>query len=312
LSRPLPNTGLGVFGKVVAGENQPERRCTCMACTLPLPEDVVATRTDPISQFLATGHYDPVFRGWPGQNILDSIQRGTEALQTALIAELKRREARILLPSVTAPSGHSLRDLTRNKVTPMVRGLLSRNEWEPMLLLLENCVVFLTPDDIESQIWKTTLGTAWQLANIYLRSIKAEPLSHDFPNVVGYSEETTPYISLAYFVEEEPFADFLVHEVAHVFHNTKRATVGLLKRRHCDWLLPIAFRMRETFAYACESYSRILERKPHLVDRRALLRQLKLKPAPPDDRVEPAEYFDILSDAIERRNGWRAILERCS
>jgi hypothetical protein len=53
-----------------------------------LPKDLVATRTDPISQFLATGDYDPVFRGWRGQNILDSIQRGTEALQMPTPASL--------------------------------------------------------------------------------------------------------------------------------------------------------------------------------------------------------------------------------
>jgi hypothetical protein len=277
-----------------------------------LLEDIVATPPDPIPQFLATGDYDPVFRGWPGQNILDSIERGAEALRTALIAELKRREACVTRPSVVAPSGPSLRALTRNKVGPMVRGLFSRNEWEPMLRLLEGSVVFLTPDEIEHQIQKTTLDTAWKLANIYLGSIEAEPLGHDFPNVVGYSEETTPYISLAYLVDKDPFSDFLVHEVAHVFHNTRREMVGLPISRRCEWLLPIAYRMRETFAYACESYSRILERVPRVAERRAWLGQVKLKPPPADERVDPAEYLDILSEAIERRNGWRAILERCS
>ena len=271
----------------------------------------MATPTDQISQFLATGDHDPLFRGWPGQNILDSIRRGSEALRTALIEELKRREARVMLPSVMAPSGHDLRELARTKVGPMVRGLFSRNEWEPMLLLLERSVVFLTPDEMEHQIRKTTLETAWTLANIYLGSIEAEPLCHEFPDLVGYSEGTTAYISLAYFVIQEPFSDFLVHEAAHVFHNAKRETVGLPKKSRCEWLLPIAFRMRETFAYACESYSRILERGPRRAERRALLQELKLKPAPPDERVEPAQYLDILSDAVERRNGWRAILKRC-
>jgi hypothetical protein len=218
-------------------------------------EDIVATPTDQISQFLATGEFDPVFRGWPGQNILDSIERGTDALQTALIEELKRREARVMPPSAVAPGDQNHPELARAKLGPMVRGLFSRNEWEPLLLLLESSVVFLTPDEIEHQIRKATLDTAWKLANIYLRSIEAAPLGHDFPPLVGYSEGTTPYISLTYFVNEEPFADFLVHEAAHVFHNAKRETVGLPKRRRCEWLLPIAYRMREAFAYACESYS---------------------------------------------------------
>ncbi len=51
-----------------------------MAQTVSLPEHIVATPSDPISQFLATGDFDPLFRGWPGQNTLDSIRRGSEAL----------------------------------------------------------------------------------------------------------------------------------------------------------------------------------------------------------------------------------------
>ncbi len=283
-----------------------------MAQTLSLAEDIVATPSDGISQFLATGDFDPLFRGWPGQDTLDSIRRGTLALQTVLIKELKRREARGTLPGVVVPSDHDLRELARSKLGPMVRGLFSQDEWEPVLLLLERSVVCLTPDEVEHQIRKTTLDTAWKLANIYLGSIDAEPLGHDFPHLVGYSEGTTPYLSLAYFVNAEPFSDFLVHEAAHVFHNAKCETVGLPKKRRCEWLLPIAFRMRETFAYACESYSRILEGGRRPEERRALLQELKLQPAPPDERVEPAEYLDILSDAVERRNGWRAILKRCS
>src|SRR5262249_45320167 len=161
------------------------------------------------------------------------------------------------------------------------RGLFSRSEWEPVVVLLVSAIVCLTHDEVEHQIRKTTLGTAWTLANIYLDSIDAEPLGHDLPRLVGYSEGTTPYISLAYFVNQDPCSDFLVHEVAHVFHNAKRETVGLPKKRRCEWLLPIAFRMRETFAYACESYSRILERGPGSAERRALLQELKLGPAPP-------------------------------
>ncbi|XYI02075.1 hypothetical protein ACMHYB_20790 [Sorangium sp. So ce1128] len=33
-------------------------------------------------------------------------------------------------------------------------------------------------------------------------------------------------VSPAYFHENDPFADFIVHEAAHVFHNCKRKTVG--------------------------------------------------------------------------------------
>ncbi len=202
-------------------------------------EDIVGTPTDRILQFLATGKFDPLFRGWPGQNTLDSIRRGTGALQTAIIEELRRREARVRPPSVIAHGERNLQELARAKLGPMVRGLFSRNEREPLLLLLERSVVFLTtPDEIEHQIQRTSLDTAWKLANIYLGSINAEPLGQDFPHLVGYSEGTTPYVSLAYFVNDEPFADFLVHEAAHVFHNAKRETVGLPQKGAVNGFCP--------------------------------------------------------------------------
>jgi hypothetical protein len=119
-----------------------------------------------------------------------------------------------------------------------------------------------------------------------------------------YSDE--PY------AEDDPFADFVVHEAAHVFHNTKRGTVGLQETRRREWLLPIDYRKRETFAYSCEAFSRILERGKWPGDRQALLERLRKGPPPPDDRVEPEEYLDILAEAVSRRNGWKAILERCS
>lgn len=107
-------------------------------------------------------------------------------------------------------------------------------------------------------------------------------------------------------------ADFVVHEAAHVFHHTKRRTVGLPETRHREWLLPIGFKKRETFAYACEAYSCILRQAQAVAIRRSLLGQLQQLPPPPDERVEPNEYFSILADAVESRNGWRVILERCS
>jgi len=69
---------------------------------------------------------------------------------------------------------------------------------------------------------------------------------------------------------------------------------------------------RETFAYACEAFSCISEMASSPADRKALLARLQDKPPPPDDRVDPKEYLEILGEAVERRNGWRAILERCS
>jgi hypothetical protein len=77
-------------------------------------------------------------------------------------------------------------------------------------------------------------------------------------------------------------------------------------------LLDIDFSKRETFAYCCEAYSRILELSTCPAERKTLLEELEEYPPPSDDRVEPDEYFNVLAEAVARRNGWKAILERCS
>jgi len=63
--------------------------------------------------------------------------------------------------------------------------------------------------------------------------------------------QTTCYVSIDYLLDQnpEPLADYLVHEVAHVFHNCKRGAIGLERTRRREWLLDIDYRMRETFAY---------------------------------------------------------------
>lgn len=265
-----------------------------------------------IDRFLRTGDYDPLFRKWPGSDFLDSAVCGSQALQDALLEEVRRRQGMCLTRLPDSPVGHELAAFTRAKVEPMVRGLFRRNECGPVLALLERSVVFLTREGIEPVIRQENLGTAWEIANIYLSSMGAERLDPGVPCHVGLAADTMCYVSTEYFAETNPFADFVVHEAAHVFHNTKRRTAGLSETGRCEWLLPIGFRMRETFAYACEAYSRILEQGKGIAKRRALLGQLQALPPPPDERVGPQEYFSILAEAIHRRNGWRAILERCS
>lgn len=68
---------------------------------------------------------------------------------------------------------------------------------------------------------------------------------------------------------------------------------------------------RETFAYACEVYSRILALGSGQVERNGLLEDLRDAPMPPDERVDAAEYLDVLREAVAARNGWKKILVRC-
>jgi hypothetical protein len=124
------------------------------------------------------------------------------------------------------------------------------------------------------------LGTGWDLANIYLLSCSAKLLADDPPLAVGMSVGTTCFVSMDYFRANNRFADFVVHEAAHVFHNRKRHTVGLPDTRRREWLLEIDFIKRETFAYSCEAYSRILELGDSAHARRKLYRELESGPMP--------------------------------
>lgn len=113
--------------------------------------------------------------------------------------------------------------------------------------------------------------------------------------------------ALARSAQENRFADFIVHEAAHVFHNCKRRTAGLPETQTRERLLDIEFRKGETFAYACEAYSRILVgRRPS--DRRSLLQEPEAEGLPGDDSVSSEELLDILRGAVEVRNGWKRIL----
>jgi hypothetical protein len=116
----------------------------------------------------------------------------------------------------------------------------------------------------------------------------------------------------AYFEEEDPFADFVVHEVAHIFHNCRRLVAGLVETRRREWLLDIAFRKRETFAYACEAYARILERANTRSARAVLAGELDDDFGTGDERVGRGEVAEVVRQAAARRNGWKVILGMCA
>jgi hypothetical protein len=155
------------------------------------------------------------------------------------------------------------------------------------------------------------LRTAWNLANMYIGSLGGELLSADAPRLLGLSEETTCFVSLAYFTNADRFSDWLAHEVAHLFHNVKRGTIGLRQTRRRRWLLDIGFQRRETFAYACEYHSRVMDLGRTSADRRSLVGELADGPLP-TDRVDPDEFLDVLREAVSGRNGWKRILARCA
>ena len=75
--------------------------------------------------------------------------------------------------------------------------------------------------------------------------------------------------------------------------------------------MPIAFGKRETFAWACEAYGRILELSRGPTHRRDLLAEFERCAMPTDDRVDADELEAILREAVAARNGWKRILHAC-
>ncbi|MFO7821164.1 MAG: hypothetical protein R6V56_03780 [Lentisphaeria bacterium] len=263
-----------------------------------------------IKKYLETGDHDMLFLAWQGTNHFERINRGHEETMTALVEAVKQRTVGAEMPE--ALQDLDVVELGRRKAEPMVRGLFPKAEQEQVLSLLDDCVVFLTPDNIESVIRDgSSPSSSWSIANLYLSSTGAAPLSKHAPAIVGMSEEQTCYVSPAYFTDDHPYADFVVHEMAHVFHNCKRRTAGLKKTRTKEWLLNINFSKREEFAYACEAYSRILERSKNPTDRRALAEQFKGFDVE-DDQVNRNEVVEIVRAACQRRKGWKVILARCA
>jgi hypothetical protein len=97
-----------------------------------------------------------------------------------------------------------------------------------------------------------------------------------------------------------------------VFHNCKRSTLGLDETRSKVWLLDIDYRKRETFAYSCEAYSRILKLGKSPADRRALANEFGRTVSIADERADDGEVARIVRTAIAARNGWKVILAECT
>ncbi len=196
----------------------------------------------------------------------------------------------------------------------MVRGLFPRAEQDRVLAMLEKSVVFVTSASIEAVLLADHGfdSTAWTAANLFLGSLGAELLGPAASRILGFSEGTSCYVSADYFAEESPFADFVVHEVAHIFHNCKRDTVGLRRTRTKEWLLDIAFQERETFAYSCEAYGSIVARAKHAASRRDMAREFSGSAPFNPKSVDVSKVASIVVEAAAARNGWRVILARCA
>jgi hypothetical protein len=262
-----------------------------------------------VERYLLTGDSDSLYSAWPG-GFMERAICAHDDLRGALIRTVKQRaEGR---PQVCLPK-KDISALVRARLEPMVRGFFATSEQSVVLATVENSVVFVTPENIEQILVERTFDrSAWILANLYLASLGVPLLAEDAPNIVGVSEETSCYVSTEYFTVGDPFADFVVHEAAHIFHNCKRTTLGLPATRKKEWLLDINYWKRETFAYSCEAYARVLDLGKDVAERRAFAEKYAKTCHIEDERVEAAEVIDIVREAAAVRNGWKMILARCA
>ena len=129
-----------------------------------MKDTTTKTQEQHIKRFLATGKYDAIYHpGWSGDWISGS-KAATNAMQQALIAEVKRRTKGLHLPYTPALDLHSF---TRNKVAPMVNGLFPEAERTNVLNMLEKSVVFLTANSIDEILCSTNwLSTAWDTGKL--------------------------------------------------------------------------------------------------------------------------------------------------
>jgi len=95
-------------------------------------------------------------------------------------------------------------------------------------------------------------------------------------------------------------------------YDCKRHTLGLRDTRRKEWLLEIEFRQRETFAYSCEAYARVIARAKSPSERKALANEYGTKVRISEERVDPTEVASIVAEAASARNGWKVILKRCA
>ncbi|WP_144021989.1 hypothetical protein [Caballeronia sordidicola] len=224
-----------------------------------------------VERYLRTGEYDGFFVGWPGSNLPDIATRASQRLRSALVTDTMRRSRGFESVSRLPVDLHTWNS---EKLKPMVDGLFNPSERATVIRLLSDNVVFVTRANLEKILMaERWLSTAWDVVNIFLESVKAPTLSGQPCNIVGLSQETRYYVSMDYFDETDPFADFVVHEAAHVFHNSRRVACGLAASARTDYILDIDYRMRETFAYACEAWSRISSAAQCRCDRKALILQ---------------------------------------
>lgn len=263
-----------------------------------------------IARYLNTGESDSCPLGY-ADNAIQSMACHKRLLLQALCTEVKRRARG--LPKPFHSKTLNLMPSTQYALHRMIAGLFPKAEREIVRTVVDRSIVFLSADVVYQAINAVSfLHTAWIIANVYLESINGKPFAPRAEVPVGFNEEMICYVSTRHFETKNPFANYVVHEAAHIFHNCKRNSLRLPYSKKKEWLLDIDFRKRETFAYGCEFYGCIHYQTKSSKDRRLKLGAFASQLQIVDARVDQTELLDILSEAVGKRNGWKIILKRCS
>ncbi len=259
-------------------------------------------------RYVRTGESDVLYAAWPG-DVLSRAHLGREDLATALAAEVRRRSARRRGGRAEPRSS----DDVCARLAPMVRGLFPQAEQSIVLEHLERSVVIVQRDNIYELIREISWpDTAWSVANLFLCSVGAPLLGPTARACLGLSANSVAYVSTELFTASGLFDDFVVHEAAHMLHDGKRRLLGLPGGRRREWLVEVAFKERETFAYACEAYSRIVARargpKARIAEADEYARDVQF----PMEAVDTQRVSEILREACAGRAGWKVIRARCA
>ena len=174
------------------------------------------TIADDVDCYIWTGETDSHHAAWPVNGFMDRANRAHDDFRDALVREVRRLAEELAYEPLSQANTVAL---TRAKVEPMVCGLFPRVEQDAGLRTLQKSVAFLTSANIEPILIEHGCdSSAWTLANLYLASFGAKLLGDDAPRLLGLSEATTCCASPDHFAEDDPFADMIVDETAHIYH----------------------------------------------------------------------------------------------
>ncbi|MFK7929718.1 MAG: hypothetical protein AB8H79_16115 [Myxococcota bacterium] len=191
------------------------------------------------------------------------------------------------------------------RVASMLHGLLGA-EAAPVLAELPHRVVIVTPDNFGAETAAVSLEDAWTLANIVLDDLGAPPLADDVPALDGLIAQGRAWIPEGALGAPTTSIDVVVHEVAHLLHDLRRAEVGLNPPQ--QMVIEVCPAQRETFAYACEMWACIERATAPGAARRELAALCCAEHVPADHRVDvPCLRRTLLSASSTSESGWSSI-----